>query len=52
MSAGNLALIACVPGLGLMLLAVEASKKKIKRARLRFHKNDREHGDHSVQLKL
>lgn len=28
MSAGNLALIACVPGLGLMLLAVEASKKK------------------------
>lgn len=30
MSAGNTALIACVPGLGLMLLAVEASKKKKK----------------------
>lgn len=30
MSAGNLALIACVPGLGLMLLAVEASQKKSK----------------------
>lgn len=27
MSAGNLALIACIPGLGLMLLAVEASGK-------------------------
>lgn len=54
MSAGNTALIACVPGLGLMLLAVEASQKKKKnqRARLRFHKNDREHGDHSVRLKL
>lgn len=30
MSAGNLAFIACVPGLGLMLLAVEASQKKSK----------------------
>lgn len=27
MSAGNLALIACIPGLGLMLLAAEASRK-------------------------
>lgn len=49
MSAGNLALIACVPGLGLMLWK---QVKKNQRARLRFHKNDREHGDHSVQLKL
>lgn len=51
MSAGNSALIARVPGLGLMLLAVEASPKN-QRARLRFHKNDREHGDCLAQLKL
>lgn len=44
MSAGDLALIACIPGLGLMLLAAEASQKN-QRARLGFDKeNDSEHG--------
>lgn len=51
MSAGSLALIARVSGLGLMLLAAEASKKN-QRVRLGFDKeNDSEHAAHLGRLR-